>query len=105
MRADNLLTTADFAEVGLELTDQDPDVRLEPIVCDGDPQSLDDIASSGPPLQRLWDGGAIGASQQAVVAKDVDEATDIVARITTELEGCQKEVATHWVYGPTHREN
>ncbi|HEY5820500.1 MAG TPA: hypothetical protein VIT20_00900, partial [Propionibacteriaceae bacterium] len=47
----------------------------------------------------------IGASQQAVVAKDVDEATDIVARITTELEGCQKEVATHWVYGPTHREN
>lgn len=101
---ENLLTTDDFSRLGLTVTAQDPDVRIEPVACDGDPKSLDDIASSGPPVQRRWAAETIVASQQVIVARDSDEATDVVGWVRAELEACQKEVPTHWVYGPTHHE-
>lgn len=99
-----MLTTEDFGAVGLTVTPQDADVRLEPVVCDGDSESLDAIASSGPPVQRRWEAERIVAVQQAVGAKDTDEATDVVRRVRLTLEACQQQVPTHWVYGPTHSE-
>jgi hypothetical protein len=103
VRSENLLTTTDFDDVGLTVTPERSDVRLEVVVCEKE-ETLDDVALSGPPLQQLWQKGRVVASEQAIAARDAAEATDVAKRVLRKLEACQVEVATHWVYGPTHTE-
>lgn len=98
-----MLTTTDFREVGLTVTPQRSDVRLELVVCH-EKQTLDDVASSGPPLQRLWEAGSVVATEQAIASRDAAEATHVARRVLRKLEACQEAVAGHWVYGPTHTE-
>lgn len=98
-----MLTTTDFREVGLSLTVQPSTGRLEPVVCDKT-EALDVVASSGPPVQRIWEAGSVVATEQAITAGYEEEATDLARRVLRKLEACQEAVAGHWVYGPTHTE-
>ena len=101
--ATNLLVTSDFRAVGLRVAPERSDVRLDVVVCDG-LQTLDEIAQSGPGVQQRWQQGSISASEQAITDFDASYAAGTVKRIVRTLEGCQVDVATHWVYGPTHTE-
>jgi hypothetical protein len=101
--AANMLTDADFRKVGLTVTQQPPDVRLELVGCDK-LETLDSVALSGPPVQRAWEAETIVAYQQAIAAKDEDEAVDSYTKVLRKLEACQKTAPGHWVYGPTHTE-
>jgi len=102
--AANLLTDADFRKIGLTVTQQPPDVRLELVGCDKK-ETLDDVAVSGPPVQRAWEAETIVAYQQVIAARDEDEAVDSYHRVLRKLEACQKTEPGHWVYGPTHSQN
>ncbi|WP_344234827.1 hypothetical protein [Kribbella hippodromi] len=99
----NMLSNADLSSVGLAVSPQPPDVRLELVGCDK-MQTLDDIAVSGPPVQRTWEGGTVVAYEQAVAARDEDEAEQVARQVLGKLEACQKRPAGYWVYGATHSE-
>ncbi len=103
LTSEDLLGTADFRSVGLEVTPQSADVRMEPVTCT-EHESLDEIAASGPPVQGRWEAGTVVASEQAVAARDVEEAAEVAKTVRITLEGCQDEAPGHWVYGPTHTE-
>jgi hypothetical protein len=98
-----MLTDADFRKVGLTVTQRPPDVRLELVGCDK-LETLDSVAVSGPPVQRAWEAETIVTYQQAISARDDDEAVDSYTKVLRKLEACQKTVPGHWVYGPTHTE-
>ena len=98
--ATDLLTTADLAAAGLDLRPQRSDGRAEIVVCT-DHETLDDVAESGPPVQQFWDGGSVGLTEQAVLARDEDEAAADVRRVLRRLEVCQHRPAGYWLYGPT----
>lgn len=99
----NMLSNADLAGVGLTASPQPPDIRLELVGCDK-LQTLDDIALSGPPVQRAWEGETVGVYEQAVAARDEDEAAQVARQVLSKLEACQKRPAGYWVYGATHSE-
>ncbi|WP_020389779.1 hypothetical protein [Kribbella catacumbae] len=101
--AANMLSDADFRKVGLTLTAQPSEVRLELVGCDKK-ETLDSVALSGPPVQRVWEAGSVVAYEQAIAARDEDEAAEIARRVLRKLEACQEAAAGHWVYGPTHSE-
>jgi hypothetical protein len=101
--AANMLAVADFGKVGLTLTAQTSDVRLEIVGCQKN-ETLDAIALSGPPVQRVWEGGTVVAYEQAIAARDEDEAAQVARKVLRKLEACQKAAAGQWVYGPTHSE-
>ena len=103
MRVADMLTIDDFADVGLDLVARRTDVRLELVVCEK-AETLDNIALSGPPVQRSWEAGSVVAYQQAIAARDEDEATAVVKRIVRKLEACQHKPPPSWLYGPTHTE-
>lgn len=102
--AANMLTDADFRKVGLAVTQQPPDVRLELIGCDK-METLDSVAVSGPPVQRAWEAETIVAYQQAIATRDEDEAKESYTKVLRKLEACQKAEPGHWVYGPTQTKN
>lgn len=97
----NLLTTADFAAVGLTLEPRDAGGRLELVVCD-QRQTLDVVAESGPPVQQRWERGRVLADEQAITARDEEEARAVATRVLQILAGCQERTPGQWVYGPTH---
>lgn len=99
--AADLLTDADFRAAGITVTAQNADVRLEPVFCDQG-RSLDAVAGSGPPVQAVWETGSVVATEQAITARDENDAAEVAAQVLHILEACQKEVATHRVYGRTH---
>ncbi|WP_433005250.1 hypothetical protein [Kribbella sp. CA-294648] len=99
----NMLGDADFRKVGLKLTAQPSDVRLEIVACQKN-ETLDAIALSGPPVQRAWEGGPVVAYQQVIAARDEDEAAQIARKVLRKLEACQEAEPGVWVYGPTHSE-
>lgn len=101
--AANMLGDADFRKAGLTLAAQPSDVRLEIVSCQKH-ETLDAIALSGPPVQRAWEGGTVVAYQQAIAARDEDEAAEIARKVLRRLEACQKTTPGQWVYGPTHSE-
>lgn len=101
--AANMLGDADFRKVGLTLAVQPSDVRLEIVTCQKN-ETLDAIALSGPPVQRVWEGGTVVAYQQAIAARDEEEAAQIARKVLRKLEACQKAAPGVWVYGPTHSE-
>ncbi|MEU0096527.1 hypothetical protein [Kribbella sp. NPDC006257] len=102
--AANMLTDADFRKVGLTVTQRPPDVRLELVGCDN-METLDNVAVSGPPVQRAWEAEKIVAYQQVIAAKSEEEAAESYTKVLRKLEACQKKEPGHWVYGPTHQEN
>lgn len=99
----NMLSEADFRKVGLTLAAQPSEVRLELVGCNKK-ETLDSVALSGPPVQRVWEAGSVVAYEQAIAARDSDEAAEIARRVLRKLEACQEAAAGHWVYGPTHSE-
>ena len=98
--AADLLTADDLAAVGLDLSPQRSDGRAEIVACT-DHETLDDVAESGPPAQQFWDGGTVGLTEQAVLARDEDEAVAVVRRVLRRLEACQRRPVGYWLYGPT----
>ena len=42
------------------------------------------------------------AYQQAIVARDEEEASAVVHRVLRTLEKCQRRPKGYWLYGPTH---
>ncbi len=98
-----MLADADFRKVGLTLTAQPPEVRLELVGCTK-METLDSVALSGPPVQRVWEAGSVVAYQQAIAARDAEEAAEIARKVLRKLEACQKTPVGYWVYGPTHSE-
>jgi len=107
VRSANMLTTADFQAVGLTLTPSRSDARLELQSCaDGayKRETLAEIAVSGPPVERTWDAGQVGATEEAIAARDADEATTVVKRILKRLETCQRRPPGYFLHGPTHTE-
>jgi hypothetical protein len=101
--AANMLDVADFRTAGLTLTAQPSDVRLEIVSCQKN-ETLDAIALSGPPVQRAWEGGPVVAYEQAIAARDEDEAAQIARKVLRKLEACQEAAPGAWIYGPTHSE-
>ena len=103
----NMLTTADFRAVGLDLTPSRSDVRLElQSWADGGYrwETLAEIAVSGPPVERTWEAGQVGADEEAIAARDAEDATAVVKRILNRLETCQRRPPGYFVHGPTHTE-
>jgi hypothetical protein len=101
--AANMLGVADFRKAGLTVTEQASDVRLEIVSCQKN-ETLDAIALSGPPVQRVWESGTVVAYEQAIAARDEEEAGQIARKVLRKLEACQEAPPGQWVYGPTHSE-
>ena len=101
---DDLLTVADFADVGLTVTERPSSAaRLDVTGCTKTGyrrETLAELAHSGPPVQRSWEGATTSANEQAVTV-DIDEAVTAAQRVLRLLETCQRRPATYWVYGPT----
>jgi hypothetical protein len=106
----NMLTVADFRAVGLSVRPTRSDSRLEVTTCTGathqayEWETLAEIASSGPPVQREWEAGSVVAAEEAIALKQEEQAADLVRRIVRKFESCQVRPPTYWVYGPTHTE-
>ena len=105
---EDLLTAQDLTEVGLVVRERpSAGARLELTACTAGRYTrttLAETATSGPAVQRLWEGETIAASQEAVslnVAEDA-EAADVARRVLRLLETCQRQPPRSWVYGPTH---
>jgi hypothetical protein len=102
-----MLRTADFQAVGLALTPARSDLRVELESCTKSGyrrETLAEIAVSGPPVQRNWASGTVGAGEEAIAARDAEEAGAVVKRLLDKLQSCQQRPPTYWVYGPTHTE-
>ena len=107
VRSTNMLTTADLQMVGLDLEPQRADGRPEMSPCTDSGyqwKTLAEIAVSGPPVQREWSAGAVGVGEEAIAARDGEEATTIAKRILDMLETCQQRPPGYWLNGPTHTE-
>jgi hypothetical protein len=102
----SMLKTSDFTQLGLEVTAQKlDDSRITVPSC---PQqrrtTVAEIASSDPPLQRVWDDGeSVRAYEEAVTLETPEDAAAAITRILRLLESCQETPPGHFVAGPTHR--
>lgn len=100
----NLLGDADLRRAGLTITRVPVESRLELVSCNGKHDTLDAVAESGPPVQRGWGEGPVIVYQQAIAARDGEEAAEIVTRVLRRFAACQRAAPGEWVYTPTHTE-